>query len=70
MAVELHGGPGQEGPGVGVTISGAVKGMPVLGALHDLFTRGELPVVGSEQRVQVPEPVIAEIDEWCMQFMF
>lgn len=68
VAVELHTPKSQEGPGVGITISGSVGGSRVEGRLHDLFSRGDLPVTGSQRRVRVPEPVIAEIDEWCMQF--
>lgn len=65
----LHTPPSDEGPGVGITITGDVDGTPVSGSLHDLFTRGALPAADSEQPVRVPEPVIDQIDEWCLQYL-
>ena len=69
VAVELHNSPSEEGPGVGVMISGVVGGVPVEGSLCDLFSRGALSITGGAERVRVPEPVIGQIDEWCMQYL-
>lgn len=68
VSVELQCQKGPEGPGVGFTISGAVAGTPVEGSLQDLFSRGALLGQDGRGPVRVPAPLIAQIDEWCMQF--
>lgn len=70
VSVEIHPSPSPEGPGAGVAITGSMEGAEVAGTLQDLFSRGMIATKDGDRQVRVPEPLIAEIDDWCMQYLF